>query len=348
MYPGEWLAFNALANDANLMGRYQIAADAAAHAVQLEPRQIFGQINLLTALLALNRFDEAKGVASRILERQPDNSSAHTARYAMADFLGDTAARDRELAWSRAAADGSGVIYAAAESAALHGRFDECTRLFQDVVRTSRALHNDASAGNTLSVLASYDALAGLDGPARQAVAASLALARTDTSVGIAAIVNGLLGRAHDTQAQLAAFDLNRPLSTLNIGVFAPTARMALALDAPGAADDVTRRMASTTPYELGQEAGLLPVIIRGRAYLAAHAPQPAAVEFQNVIDHVGVDLVSPLCAFAYLGLGRADVALGRFDAGRKAYATFLDLWKDGDRDVPMLRAALREYAMIR
>ena len=101
MYPGEWLAFNALANDANLMGRYQIAVDAAARAVELEPRQIFGQMNLLTALVSLNRFDEAKRVAGRMLEQDPDNSSAHTARYAMADFLGDTAGRDRELAWSR-------------------------------------------------------------------------------------------------------------------------------------------------------------------------------------------------------------------------------------------------------
>jgi eukaryotic-like serine/threonine-protein kinase len=348
MYPGEWLAFNALANDANLMGRYQIAVDAAARAVQLEPRQIFGQMNFLTALLGLNRFDEAKAVAGRMLEREPDNGSAHTARYAMADFLGDTAARDRELAWSRAAADGgSDVIYAEAESAAQHGRFAECTRLFQDVVRISRASHNDPAAANTLSALASYDALAGLDGPARQVVDASLGLARTDTNAGIAAIVNGLLGRAHDTQAQLAAFDLDRPLSTLNIGVFAPTARMALALDAPGTPDDVTRRMASTTPYELGQEAGLLPVIIRGRAYLAARAPDLAATEFQKILDHVGVDPVSPLYSFAFVGLARANAALGKRDDSRKAYTAFFDLWKSADRDVPILRAALREYATI-
>ena len=71
MYPGEWLAFNALANDANLMGSYRIALDAATRAVALEPRQVFGQTNLLTALVALNRFDEAKKVAARMLERIP-------------------------------------------------------------------------------------------------------------------------------------------------------------------------------------------------------------------------------------------------------------------------------------
>ena len=234
MYPGEWLAFNALANDANLMGRYQIARGRREHVPSSSSRgRYFGQTNLLTALVALNRFDEAKSVAGRMLEQDPDNSSAHTARYAMADFLGDTAARDRELAWSRTTADGSGVIYVEAESAAQHGRFAESTRLFQDVVRTQSGLHNDAAAANTLSEMASYDALAGLDGPAKEAVDASVALARTDTSVGVAAIVYGLLRRAHDTQAQLDAFDLDRPLSTLNIGVFAPTARMALALDGP-------------------------------------------------------------------------------------------------------------------
>jgi eukaryotic-like serine/threonine-protein kinase len=347
MYPGEWLAFNALANDANLMGRYQIAADAAARAVELEPRQIFGQTNLLAALLGLNRFDEAKAVAGRMLERDPDNSSAHTARYGIADFLGDTAARDRELAWSRTAADGSGVIYVEAEAAAQHGRFAESTRLFQDVVRASRALHNDAAAANTLSALASYDALAGLDGPARQVVDASLALARTDTSVGVAAVVNGLLRRAHDTQTQLEGFDLDRPLSTLNIGVFAPTARMALALDGPVTADEVTRRLALTEPYELGQEAGLLPVIVRGRAYLAARAPALAAAEFQKILDHAGVDPVSPIYSLAFVGLARADAALGKRDDSRKAYAAFLDLWKGADRDVPILRAALREYATV-
>jgi len=347
MYPGEWLAFNALANDANLMGRYQIALDAAARAVELEPRQVFGQTNLLTALVALNRFDEAKGVAARMLEQDPNSSAAHTARYAMADFLGDTAARDRELAWSRATADDSGVIYVEAESAAQHGRFAESTRLFQDVVRSSRALHNDAAAANALSEMASYEVLAGLDGPAREAVDASVALARTDTSIGVAAIVYGLLRRAHDTQAQLDAFDLDRPLSTLNIDVFAPTARMALALDGRVTADEVTRRLALTVPYELGQEAGLLPVIVRGRAYLAARAPDLAAAEFQNILDHVGIDPVSPLYSLAFVGLARADAAVGKRDASRKAYAAFLDLWKGADRDVPILRAALREYATV-
>jgi hypothetical protein len=122
---------------------------------------------------------------------------------------------------------------------------------------------------------------------------------------------------------------------------------MALALDGRVTADEVTRRLALTVPYELGQEAGLLPVIVRGRAYLAARAPDLAAAEFQNILDHVGIDPVSPLYSLAFLGLARADAALGKRDDSRKAYASFLDLWKGADRDVPILRAALREYATV-
>jgi DNA-binding winged helix-turn-helix (wHTH) protein/tetratricopeptide (TPR) repeat protein len=348
IYPDEWLAFNALANDANQMGRYEVAVDAARRAVQLEPHQLFGHVNLLTALTALGRFDDARASAARILEQDPDNGYAHVVRYAIADSLGDAAARTREIDWSRATRDDSGVLYVEAESAARHGRFAESRREFQEVVRLDRASHNDAAAANALGVMASFHALAGLDRSARQALDESLGLARTDTSLGLAAVVDALLGRVQETQAELDRFDHDRPLATLNIGIYGPTARMALALDGHVTADAVTRLMASASPYELGQEAGLLPVIVRGRAYLGAGAPQQAAAEFQKVITHAGVDPVSPLNAFAYLGLGRAEATLGRRDDSRKAYATFLDLWKGADRDVPLLRAALREYATMR
>ena len=61
----------------------------------------------------------------------------------------------------------------------------------------------------------------------------------------------------------------------------------------------------------------------------------------------MGVDPVSPLYSLAFVGLARADAALGKRDDSRKAYAAFLDLWKGADRDVPILRAALSEYTTV-
>jgi DNA-binding winged helix-turn-helix (wHTH) protein/tetratricopeptide (TPR) repeat protein len=348
MYPDEWLAFNALANDGNQMGRYELARSAAARAVELEPRELFGQINLMTALAALGRFDEAKTAAARILERNPKNSIAHVVRYAIADYTGDEAARRSEVAWSGANPGDSGVIYAEGESLARRGRYAEAARQFQQVVRIDRAAQKDASAANALCVLAGFEALAGLNQSARDAVDQAVPLGLSATSGGLTAVVYALTGHAREAQASLDAYDRDLPLAMVNIGIYAPMARLALALEHQPTADDVTRLMAPAVPYELGQEADLIPAFLRGRGYLAANAPQLAAAEFQKVIDHPGVDPVSPLYPLALVGLGRADAAVGRVAEAQKAYQTFLDLWKDADRDVPILRAAIREYATIR
>ena len=218
------------------MGRYQVALDAAARAVELEPRQVFGQMNLLTALVALNRFDEAKGVAGRMLERDPNNRSAHIARYAIADFLGDTAARDRELAWSRATADGSGVHLRGGGV----GRTAWAVRRVQrGCFRTSFGTESGLAQRRRGREHAQRDGVATTRSPAwtarpEQAVDASVALARTDTSVGVAAHRRRPSPAARTTRKRSWSVRSRiRPLSTLNIGVFAPTARMALALDGP-------------------------------------------------------------------------------------------------------------------
>ena len=105
--------------------------------------------------------------------------------------------------------------------------------------------------------------------------------------------------------------------------------------------------MATGVPYEYGQLATLQPPYLRGVAYLAGHAPDLAAAEFRKVIDHVGADPVSPLYSLSYLDLARADAALDRRDDSRREYATFLELWRDADRDLPIWREAQHEAAAV-
>jgi hypothetical protein len=81
---------------------------------------------------------------------------------------------------------------------------------------------------------------------------------------------------------------------------------------------------------------------------MAAHAPDRAAVDFQQLIDHIGADPVSPLYAMSYLGLARADAALGKWDESRRAYETLRGLWANADRDAPLVRAAMSEDAAAR
>ncbi|HUI40553.1 MAG TPA: hypothetical protein VL523_01160 [Terriglobia bacterium] len=115
------------------------------------------------------------------------------------------------------------------------------------------------------------------------------------------------------------------------------------------------------------------PVWLRGEAYLPAHQGAAAAAEFQKVLDHPGLVVNQPIGALAHLGLGRAyaleaGVGEGRVPArssnatgrppgaplqpdalakARIAFQDFLALWKDADRDIPILKQAKAEYARL-
>jgi hypothetical protein len=54
-----------------------------------------------------------------------------------------------------------------------------------------------------------------------------------------------------------------------------------------------------------------------------------------------------PIGALAHLQLGRAYATRGGTTKARAAYQDFLTLWKDADRDIPILKQAKAEYAKL-
>lgn len=91
----------------------------------------------------------------------------------------------------------------------------------------------------------------------------------------------------------------------------------------------------------------LYPAYVRGEAYLAAHRGAEAAAEFQKILDHRGVVGADPVGALAHLQLGRAFALLGDKTKAKVAYRDFLTLWKDADRDIPILQQAKAESAQL-
>jgi len=145
--------------------------------------------------------------------------------------------------------------------------------------------------------------------------------------------------------------------------------------------------LGAPAPYELGQFGGgilslaLYPVYVRAEVYRAARQSAAAAAEFQKILDHPGAVQNEPIGALAHLGLGRAyaleagipgragsqarpfgvPAASGKqqtagkmpalpgdaLDKARIAYQDFFALWKDADRDIPILKQAKAEYAKL-
>ena len=177
--------------------------------------------------------------------------------------------------------------------------------------------------------------------------AASLRSGRGETVLGSDALAFALAGDA--VQAKNIADELNNsyPLATLNMDVFSPMIQTAIAELHRPATEEVTEMMKPALPYEFGQEADLLPVYIRGQAYLMSRSGADAAREFQKMLDHHGVDPVSPYLSLAHLGLARADNLTGAKTKSLKEYEHFFQLWKDADNNIPILQAARREYLIL-
>jgi eukaryotic-like serine/threonine-protein kinase len=94
-------------------------------------------------------------------------------------------------------------------------------------------------------------------------------------------------------------------------------------------------------------------VYLRGLAYLRLHKGPEAAAEFQKILDHKGASWViryrswGLYYSLSYLGLARAYVLQGDIAKAKAAYQGFFALWKDADKDIPILIAAKSEYAKL-
>ena len=96
---------------------------------------------------------------------------------------------------------------------------------------------------------------------------------------------------------------------------------------------------------------------MRGETYLAAGRGTEAAAEFQKIIDHSGIVWNCWTGALAHPGVGRANALQSKAPQGATAaaarvsalaaYKDFLNLWKDADPDLPILKQAKAEYAKL-
>jgi hypothetical protein len=92
----------------------------------------------------------------------------------------------------------------------------------------------------------------------------------------------------------------------------------------------------------------MLPVYVRGQAYLAARQGGEAAAQFQMIIDHPGIAGNTVVGSLAHLGLARSYSMQGDAAKSKVAYQDFLALWKNADADLPILKQAKAEYAQLK
>jgi len=362
-YPRNFLPYVNLGVISANLGNYEKALEEFREALRLEPNHVTNYSNLGSAYQALNRLDEAGAVYDQADQRKLENESLLTNRYQLAFLKGNVAQMDR---FASAAVGKPGtedfLLANQADTAAWYGKMMNARELTRRAMDSAE--HNDAK--ETAAFYQAESALreveTGNHEEARSDANAALKLVPNRDLKAMAAVALARAGDAAGAEKLAAELDKRFPLDTLVQRYWLPTIRAAVATERkdPNRAVD---QLKETSTIELGAPTNaltvfLMPVYVRGEAYLALGDGQRAAAEFQKFIDHRGVVANFSWGALARLGLARAYALQVRSAQGpaadtaraksRAAYQDFLSLWKDADPDIPVLKQAKAEFARLK
>ncbi len=335
------------------LGQHDKALEKFREAASVAPPDALDYGNLVITLIHLNRFDEAQATAKEAVARNADSPDLHLYLYELAFVQNDFDAMAQQLSWApgKTGAE-SMLLYGAAESEAYAGNVAKARELFQQAVASAgRGEAKDAAAGYQAAE-AMQDALFGSVDEARKDVASTLALSNGRDAQYTAALALAIAGDS--ARAAALADDLAKrfPQDTLVQSNYLPTVRAQLALDR-GEDSKALDQLQVASPYERGVpnttnfSDNLIPVYVRGEAYLAVHKGAEAIAQFQEILQSQGIVLNEPIGALAHLELARAEALGGDAAKSKAAYEEFFQLWKNADPDVPVLKRARAEYAKL-
>jgi len=355
-YPREALPHSMLSGYVNkASGQYEKAAAEARKTIELDPDFAIGYFNLAVNNVYLDRLGEAENALRRAEGRALEIDEFIGLEYDIAFLRSDQAGMEREAARARGRSGAENWISnKEAFAQAYSGHLQQARSLSRRAVDHAQQAGQRERAGLWEAGAAVREAFFGNASEARKRAMAALELSKdreVEYGAGFALALAGDF-----SQAQALANDLERrfPEDTSIRFSYLPALRARLAMN-HGDASKAFEMLQVAVPHELGVPrssihalfGALYPVYVRGEAYLAAHRGAEAAAEFQKIIDHRGIVDSDPIGALAHLQLGRAYAMQGDATKAKAAYHDFLVLWKDADRDIPILKQAKAEYAKL-
>ncbi|PYV57523.1 MAG: hypothetical protein DMG91_06590 [Acidobacteria bacterium] len=348
-YPHDYIPHLNLAGNFLAIGQPEKAMPELEEARRLEPNDVACYANLAAVFVELNRPDDAKSMVDEALSYKLDHEQLHLMTYWIAFLRGDSALMEQQVAWGAGKPGVEGVLLSVqSDTEAYYGR----TTKARDFLRRAldSAVRADARESAALWQVdgALREAELGNSSLAKREVMAASALARTRDVKVLSALA---LARAGDTaraKVIIGQLEKSNPLNTLIKSYWLPTLKAAIEVN-KGNSSEALLLLEPTAPYELAAAGmGMLyPAYLRGHAYLIAHDGAAAATEFQKLVDHKGLVLNSVTGALSRLQLGRAYAMSGDTGKAKAAYQEFLNLWKEADRDIPILKQAQAEYAKL-
>ena len=348
-YPRDMVPHTNLGTIYSALGQYDKAAAETEESQKIEPH-LTGFGNLGGIYLNLSRFDDARKILQDAQAKKLDGLVLRIDDYDLAFLQGNTAEMEKDFAWGAGRpGEEDAMLSTQSDTEAYFGRLNRARDFTRRAVDAAvRADSKEAGAiwqGNG----ALREAEFGNSAIAKQKIDAALKLAPGRDVKVLSAFTLARAGEPARAKALIEQLEKSDGTNTMLKLYWFPAIEASMDLNA-GNASQALIALEAAAPYELGGPApisNLYPVYVRGQAYLASHNGAAAAAEFQKILDHRGIVLNFPLGALAHLQLGRAYVMTGDTGKAKAAYQDFLNVWKDADPDIPILKEAKAEYAKV-
>ncbi|HEX3321714.1 MAG TPA: serine/threonine-protein kinase [Terriglobales bacterium] len=346
-YPRDAFAHGNLGNTLETIGKYEEAIPEIMESIKLLPADGVSYSNAMVTYEALNRFKEARQGYDNAITAGSDQPSLHINRYILAFLEGDEAEMQKQQRWAEGKEGiGDAARAADADTQAYAGRIKKARALSLEATEIARHEEQPEAAAAWLIFAALRDAEVGNTEEAESLIRRTSGYRKNRDTQALEALTLARTGKVPEARAMSEALMRNHQSDTILNKYWLPSINAAIALQKHQTSEAIAL-LEQAIPYELSSIGALNPAYLRGQAYLEAGQGQSAVSEFQKLTSHRGIVGNSILGVLTQLQLGRAKVLAGDQDGARQAYRKFLEVWKDADTDIPVLRAAKSEYARL-
>ncbi len=347
-YPGSANSFNHLGSTDQRLGLNEQAVDDFKKAIAIDPGRATSYANLALSLLRLNRIPEAESVLDQAEKRGLRTDFGLQVRYWIG-FLNNNQ-KEMDSAVSQSSEISGTRLLLQIESAnteAYRGHFAKALVLSQSAAQQMAQSGDKESAANCMAQVALREAEVGSTHLARSTIGKARLLSDDRETIGSAALVYAMVEDFEQARQLSEKLDKAYPNGTFVQGFWLPMIRAEIDIRQGKGQEavnllDRAKRLTPAISHGCGMSS-ISPEYILGQAYLAAGDGRRADDAFGRLIEDRGLLLNSPFGALAYLGRARAISMAGDRAKARKAYNDFFSLWRDGDRDIPLLGKAKAE-----
>ncbi len=349
LYPNDTIPLDNLALVYDELGQPEKALAPASAALRIDPRDPFAYSNLSWAYLQLNRLDEVKATIDQATAQSVKSLNLNISRASLALVKRDEQGWTQALKQGLEPGDESLLLQITGAIEHYLGRVKIARQRWKEAQEAEQKRNGMSEPVLTLEAIkALRDAAYGDCNSARKEGA--VYLAKLPEGFGLTYVAGAFAQCGDMDRSQAIASTMNRlhPAATFVQKHDLPTLA-ALAYLRRGQAAEAIAALEPVRPYDFAGYRGLalLPPYLRGLAFMKLGDGAKAAAEFQNVLNHAGVQIASELVPLSRLNLARAYAMQGDKAKARTTYQDFFVLWKDADPDLVPLIQAKAEYSKL-